>query len=1180
MNKKRLQDELSKYSGFLAKNNIKVLVNESMEELKSASFPGIITNNDSPTIKALLLISNDKDLLKSSSSLVSIVMECVLVKFIQGSAVLSALKVIKSFGMNSNITNSLKIVQFAATVMPDHYFDVSIVSSLFSIALSYISHPVSLVSTTAFASFQQMFSVLVDLVLNNIGTKPDDLSKILDKMGVKCFEHIIYGIPFIILKDLYFLVIGGSTEFLSVRGISQSDLYQIWNVIISSHSSFIKPHQSLVNIVESSILLPMTDPSSLPIYITLITKYYDVAPQTSAAVFSFFLSCCNSKNSNLSYSLIFFRSIFCGRILQEFISFCNPDGSLIAALFEVLIIIADSNLDSSLVDINIELSKENSSLPKLYNQLALKSISLEICVMFVNSLPTKGISVEIIESISDQILELLLKAMRFSSLPSFKDVVDSLVKLLRVLQANAIDRKRSLIISILASFMKQQKDLHKDPSKIEITANILLHRNKKGFLLPQKRQITINMITQILYSTPLLFYPYYSRLFSVLSSSTEIDPQFTTRLDIEALIQICQSLCTSDHHSIRTLINVLITNKEKFPQVWNNISTQLLSSYEKSDSEYCSSIVELLSKVCAVCFSQETEDSILRFICSITQKHRLDDSSNYKLIEVISMIMQSYSKQIYKGWVYLIKVLSPEHCSSKSTMSLSFASFCFIVKNNINAIDDLMSIISTIFEYVSQSIDMNISLSSLELLWIVLPKMNHSQSFWKTIFDQSLFFINDQRTDVSGSALDTIFSLLSSSFEDIPNDIFEFLILNSFLNLLNSLCVFETSTLWTVQQRTLLQICHCCIVFWHKFIHIQQFIDTLWTLLIEKHKLFNMACKDDEINVLSMQFFEEAFGFGHIPSNIYLLLSSTFLSIVQGFVKRSPPDSLIMQVIGRYFAKFYTLCSSRIDYKEWLEAAKTIILSLPSEKTLHLSTSKAINVISNILTEQKDDSPLIYGVVSDILSHTQYSTVSIAIMDILDTIYPGIGMENQCCFISIFSKHFEIPQSDKLLQAILSNETISNSNDFDQIYQSLSNVSRNRESVSEFLFNNIIFLSKEGLKPYIQTKKSEKQYLFSLWAKFCDPRSKDYNQRFSYDVMDTLIDLIIEILHNDTDIESTLKQLSEIRSPPKTVLSNGQCTTWHIARFVPIILLELGNNNNLTIYSQKLLALLYSDTKE
>ena len=538
--------------------------------MKSIKFP--ISSPNSPIVKAITLILPNKKIHPIPPIFVQLICDCIGNGIFSGQALVSIIKSMESLTETEDIDFSLKLIQFASSSLPIFSSNLPLIKSFSTIILSFLNSKHETVVNAAFAAFQQMISVEFNFIQTS---KLEDLSrenqqnlKILAKNGISArFDDPLYVIGFLIVNDLANLTIGKQCLWLKISQIPLNILFNLWNSLISTQSTFLKKSIHLMRVVENSAL--SQSPSILPLefHVSFVKSFYKELKTSAISLFSQYLAGLTTKSDLCNTSILFFRTL----LMQKttfLMCIYHDNNELIAQLLEKLNALIDIKTFQKAVELKFQQYKltpllltQTELMPMFILETSLLSVS---CLCLPDEETTNASNQSMIDLANSEDLEmvwrkmisLMIKLLRLCSKTSCDNVFRVYSNFIHRLSPilNEENKERQLILlRILCSLVSQQKILQrKDIDPLETDANDLLHTSKSGFWFKGKRVFAFHVLQKTLEHNPEYFIPIFKRVFTALSlyENSNLDAEWSQTLNDNELRTLTQALLTNSAFSI------------------------------------------------------------------------------------------------------------------------------------------------------------------------------------------------------------------------------------------------------------------------------------------------------------------------------------------------------------------------------------------------------------------------------------------------------------------------------------------------------------------------------------------------------------------------------------------------------------------------------------------------------
>ncbi|EAX96647.1 hypothetical protein TVAG_023470 [Trichomonas vaginalis G3] len=1175
--KKRLVDDLSNYSGYLTKSDVRPFAIAALAQINSPDFSVPIKTGESAVIKAIDAIIKSKNYKLQSEYTVSLLCDLVSGGFFGLIAINESLQILESVSLVSSQLIALKIIQFSANLIPYIYKDSTSLFSIFSIMLKMLSHKIPLIQNTAFATLQQMLSSLFDLIQKYEGELPKRLLKSLSSLTPEKLSKPLNALTYIILSDFRNMLNEKPTQHIHVSEINQSKLINLFNTILSNNSVYFKSEKQFLEIIDSSIQLPMTNKVYLSLYLTFINFYIDSLPQTAIAIYSHFLSECN-PDSQYTNSLLFFRSVYSvsSQFLNNFIKYCDTTFSLSSALIESLSRFSNHINLASTVDISANKNFDFNLNGQMTLEVATK-IAIEIAIIFT-SMPG-----EFIDQQWNKIFLLILEGFCICSLETSQHILASFNKLLDNLYSSRNSEAIYLIIKIFSDLVTDSTE--EDENQLVKDAKTLINARKQNSQFSSKKDLMNSLFIRLFESNSKLISSHYDLIFKSFSifPTIGIETKKTQELSIEDINQIIKCLIKDDECYLKLLSKVYRSNIQRFDEIWQNSILQYKSD-EKS--------IPALSEIAIVSIDSEFPVLSSKICSEFLETDFSEETDIYKrqLLEYLSTKLQSPPHPPNEAWPFIIKLFSPRKCNTHESINIAFSGFSFIVKNLLKEVPDcdLSAIIESNFGFVNQKLEINISLSAIDNLWTLTPRMADNDDLWISIFSNLFLYLTDDRPDVGTAAINTCFNLISSNEKIISDKTFDYLLTECIIKLLESETSFkDNQNVWQAISQMFIDIAHCAIAFWYRFEANNLFIEKFWYLISDKVKLFCFDCTNEEFVLDSLQFFGEVFSCEKINQKIRTKIGNSFNEILSLLMEKFDEKSLCIQLFGRYFSQNIDKVKEFLtidNCKSWCETIKKSCILMHSEKTTQQSVSKILDTIPKIMPLDEGVMWYLIDILALSLKETPYEKVKESIIDCFKLIAEQMEDEKLSFYIRHVSPCFQYICSGPVVDHFVSRHPILTFSEtevyFSVLSQSRAGDTNKRISYLIDLFPNV---STEKQIEFIKVCNNSNS-LKLIWSKYCEPELDDFDIKLCMNVFEvtfeTLCSMMSDFIDDEDEMVDFLSFVVSHHAYPKKVGNNENCQTWHLIKFVPkLINLLTDDRKRVAKLAQELLMRVNKDLK-
>lgn len=1139
-----LQDQSKRLRNIKIPDEAKGLLNQLLSMQLTPAFPTPILNDQSPFVLLFSKVHSSHTLLKSVGFFNTAMIDAMASSAFRGAALFAIESTFERFVLESDIDTCIRLLQVNAKLLLENYESFDVVSSIFSISLKLIGHKADIVATTGFALTEQMISMLFERGMTKVVVKNV-------KIGDLTFDKPIVAVSWLLLRDFASGVEGKPLRFLRLKSIPR--IVDLWDLIIASNGNFVVSEPALLSLVEGTIVPPLTQ-KNMTYFLSFVCNY--TTPVTGAGtrlwksiveqplfdLSSVFLRCAVFRKTDLA---VFLSSDILRGLIERLDKECDGETreqielTMVPKSPQLLLESKNKKLQATTTAIEFTVIFMSFCAKTLFEEGRLKTVLGETWVSFLN---------------------VLVKGIRLVN-PHYSEVVFSAyAQMLGFATQCELDDASSVMVRILCSLVAKQKLIRQQLHPTETLANELLHTNKEGFGFKRKRATAYQTLVLILYQNPASLTKFYARMFLSLGMypHARIDTSFTAKLKLEELVRLCEVLTTGTPFCISFLRDVILANQDKFSNIWPVVHPAIPSLFNAPDTR--KSALELLVDVTSACFD-ETEIGVISKVLEVANRQE-----RYVLINQVKSILLLNSNKIEHSWCELLVAISPSNSGSDpEILSLAFNSLHMVCTGHFQRLseDEMQKCISVIFEFAFQSIDINISLSSLGLLWDITPFIHQLSRFWKRILSETLVFFNDSRPDVATCALKTFFSLLTSNTVQMPSDIYDHLIVSCFIPLLMTFTSFKPES-WAVQQLALVLICHCACSFWDHFVNNPQFLSNFWTLLIEKQQSFLMNCQNQEINSAAFQFYEESLMCPKFSNQLKGDLLVSFTTVVAYFLNLREQKNLVMSSIGRFFFTILPKQKSLLTRQHldiWLESIKLICSKVPAESKLTLTAQKGLESAFLLFPIENEFAHQIIKLYVDVLKETPNGTIRAVGFEYLTRIFSShVTREDFLSFIMECKPIFGIRESTPLLKAVLDFEFMPSDDNCRVVFEIFDTIGQLRDAPLSLEANNRIVEVLPMIEPksqlaFIANIQKDLDLLFAIWNKYCEKNASSFDRAFVDNAGSTILNYIFKHLESGDEkrVLSVLIFVQTSNCYERQVGTNKACSKWHLYTVIPFL---------------------------
>jgi len=1112
--------EFRKFTGFMVPESVKSPVNNAINYLVSKDFALPIDSLSSPVMVGLLAVMENKKTSKMSQNIVVIVCNGIIHDFFIGDAVSSLFRRIEHAVFCFDSDKIMKVIQFSTSVVSKHYLDPPVLQSLLSITVGLCCSSDLLVSTSALAASDQIIKGFLhhikssEFQITPSNRRDIDLSVSMYGDQSKKLTEPLEKLLFLMFRDLYKLSMNEQCSWLRVKSIPKEISFGLLETISQVNSMGI--------LLDDCLQSAMQNIAPIQFYCSLFDSFLEQYPKSFTNVFKHFISRLNPRSPDSLNSLVFFRVILMKQPanVTRFFSNCDRDGTLLSSIVSNLLEYCDSFIGTGTFDIS--LSNKSQSHLSTHSQI---SSPVEIAIFIVKDCfqaHTSSLRIFISKSWID-LSRILNLASKYVSQDCLHFVIQGLHCLLMLGYELLLDDCRGSIIASFCTFM-----------------------NSESFEI---RNQSYNTIISVIDTNPNVFNGFWGKILPILAQ-LQWKPNnavFSKNIGKDQILEFSYSLLSinvAEYSSwgLDILVKVLISNLSRFEFIWEAVEGYLLLMIDDPISE--SFAISALGNLFYNVFSEETESDLLETFNRLFSGRRKLSTENRKiLLEEIKYVLSRNGAVIKKGWVHLINALSPNNF--KDEADILFLSFrCVqIICSDLLFLTDLSTqflCVSLFFEFATQTTDINISLSAFELLWSVVSVAKTTE-MWNLIFGRISLLIRDSRNDVSLTAIKTLFSLIMSNHSSIPKGIYDFIVSDCFMPIIDSLHLSDGVT----QQLVLHELSHCGRALYSEFLSNKDFINVFWFRLIEENESFYKKCDKKETTHASLQFFEECFLCLELSDNTKTSLFNSVERIIQFSVKRENANSGIWSAFGRLILMVLPQQKSIItEYwlSRWIKIIETFIFDLDCGSFLPPTAHKTLDALDSILPLPYNMTEMIYKcLVHCAVDGNNIRLTEVAIDHICTICEKFVEKEQLSSLFILSNRLFSYKEARRLLLNFVENDIIIADQMIDDVFRSLISLGQSNPELMEKTGLSILKMftrvSEDQITEFIKVHSNNISIMKSLWSKYLDPTSICYDSRIaSFSTIMTINSISNFMTNGGNDIE-----LLEILDFIQNYKTNAEC---------------------------------------
>ncbi|OHT00711.1 hypothetical protein TRFO_32533 [Tritrichomonas foetus] len=842
----QLRDELSKLTGFLIAAPVKSAASQALTFLNQKSNQYPITTPDSPLISAFTAFFANNKIIKNFNQLILRLIDCIKNNIFAKDALVSVMNNLCINFSLLDVEPCLKILQYTTSAILYDFPDIYIIKSFFSISLSLLASPNPVISGTAYASFQQMLTLLTDTILqnsnlennseNNTENQKKNQQNILTvekynsylELCKKEYSSVVNGFknPLFVILHLLYCDLSNLSQNLTPNWLfcvnpPPDALFVLLSEIVETYNDILKSDHQLFSSFQLSIFEFVKFPNSIPYLITYLDAFLELDNSIGSTIVSEFFQKIQ-YNAESNYAPIFFFHYFAlqkSDLMLRYFTECEGALSLFVPLFCTFINYL--NIPPKSIHFQMKQWKHSEILlnPSEYEIMAIHEITFALLNSF-----KKSDDKNVIEFMNKSIIalsSLVVSGVKYSDIDSFSIPQQGLIDLCqifyRINQLGKIEDKFQKFDQLFIGFKEKQKKL---------------------FFFDEKRRRVPSFLYKIVLESPDICedrWQYY--LSDIINSDVKLSPSFANNFSDITTMDILHAIVNVRPFPCQFLTEFIISNVDRFVIIWPVVESFIDKIFRRKTPGYEDLIFEFLILLLKKCFTQKSEVELLR-MASTFLHNEISLSHKNALIHQLKENVTSKASEIKEGWISLFAAISPQNFTGTITQKMDTVNSDFykeLIKIGFDIINyvacdyvDANSVpqcIDTIFSYIEQQIDDSVSLFGFDLLM----KISKRVESWDIFINRCANIFNDSREKVAETSVTTFFNILQKNYvsDQTITNLIEF----GFLEILNQ---FNDDSF--ILSKVLTSIVEYSCKNWETFEEIPDFYHFFIPRLIEKQQ--------------------------------------------------------------------------------------------------------------------------------------------------------------------------------------------------------------------------------------------------------------------------------------------------------------------------------------------------------
>lgn len=1084
-----LRTEFKKFTGFMVADVISEPASRAVALLSQPD--GIclpIEEQSCPIVQAFAAILQHKKAVKGWPALISAMCACIATDAITGDALMSVLTSIESVVDLVDSESGMRILQLVAATVNSKFLEIAVFQALLSLVFAFCASKVPLLRTGALACAEQIFASFVSFC----ESQGDYLSPVTVKDINDCFEKNceatitfdkpLYMIVYLILRDLSRLCNDEAAVWIHNYPIGEDLSFQMVEHLVSQHAAVLAKSGHFLQLLANTIKAAEKRKAPLQFSVTVMDNMMEAMPEQCRDHFKFFVVSMERDKQLQLRSLQFFRIFLMKRptVLIRFFKTCDPEAKILAHLIGVLKDFTDVSLGKEPLELSLNPIGYEHPGPGF-----MSSAPVEIAAYFVQSCSdAKDPAIaKLIAPIWSDIIAILSISLTCVSGDSCYVLVQNLHMLIVLASELEMDDVRGMVITSFCSVLMSPNEIVK----------------KTGY----------DTLTYAVESSPGVFVGCWAKVLTALSDF-QWEPNtldFVVSLSLSevtemavALVEIHDERNVTRGWALGLLSNILIVSESRFADIWNAIKDKYLHLFD-SDQMVADEILDSFLLLMHQGFVATSEQLICEAINEIMKKPNIPKDV---VLENIKDLVSQQGPTIQGGWMGILQAFSPTNLGDNSEyVNLAFQCVTVVSNDVLFIVPEQVQhkCISVIFEFAAQQVDVNVSLAAFGLLWNVIS-IAKTPAMWIAVFGHHVPLISDPRGDVSLCAVKTMFSLVMSNWQTLPDEVFEYLGKDCLPKIVESLENPPPDSDAT-QQLAFHEIAHCGRTLWSHFRDMKFFTFDLWDKLIDLHIEFMQKCQKRDSLVAAFQFYEEVFQCDELCKELRTKLFDKLDVLTDFLIRTEPPRSSLYGSFGRMIMMILPTQKQFLDDEtldRWLKIIRRPIFELDCTGFIPPTSHKSLSALCLLFPLPQHQAEKIYNLFVAMAVNPMHNSrlTDVAIEHICELCEKKISDDMVPNFFVISAPLFTLKPARRLLLFFIEKDMQINDDMVSHVCHSLIELGNSEPELTVKTGIGILKLfprlDDELKLEFIRAQARCYETQTSLWKQFLSPDSPSFDE--------------------------------------------------------------------------------------
>ncbi|OHT06234.1 hypothetical protein TRFO_25793 [Tritrichomonas foetus] len=1159
-----LRDEIHKFTGFRFPEPIRTLANSAVLEINSSDFQNPISNSSSSIPKFIAALFNNNKLIAQANLIFMNVIKLVQSNEIVDDALEIVLDSLVNVMCTLNNEQAMLILQLTAEGMSKVFPKIPIIESYFSIMLALMAHDDIIISSTAFAYFPQ---ILESLQVSSRKEVPESYIQYCTENYCQIFNRFEKPFNFIfylLFSDMTNIALKQPMSWLKLKVFPTAVIYDLLELIVNQFSEMLINEPQLICIFDGAVIQAMNDTNALQFIICFIDTFLESHISLCKSLFGEFQSKISARSRQNYIPLFFFRGVATkNEKLPSRLFECFDEEQLFTNLTKILYQFSDPNMPSDPIEFSMTSSRLKSLESEKGKHKFEQNSPYEIIFGFLKSFkknPRKHLKIWLEHNYLN-ILKMIHFALKYSTLETFKFPCKALLHLLKLMhqfcESSIYEDSYSFIcnLSIEENVPEIDKQIFQTFEKQSLYQRFLCKVAEKSPFLCSRRWLTI---LNSIFKTK-----------TTLSLDFGSDSSIFDEAELQSITEAAIAISPLPYDFLASLISA---NMDRFLKIW--VVLEPFFKFNLKEQKYDKNVFKLFLELMSRCITSESEEAIL----SMAVQFVLPDSvlilkHKDKLLSQLRQFLTEAVDVVKNGWTHIFNVLLPQNFgNSVETIQSSFNVLTLICNDHIHLVpqNSMQPLIEVIFKFADSDADINLSLSSFDLLWGVVRIMDNSPENWTFLMSEVLRLIKDNRNDVSQCSIRTFFSLMSSNFSQIPQTVIDMFVTSTFSQILT--CIdFKDDERAADFELALQEMAHYTSTFWDNFDKNPAFKKKFVPLLIDKATAFCSQCNNQELVTNAFQLYECLFQCESLDASTEKMLQNSLSKLADDYIKISDSSSIIYPCFGRLLNRVLVSLKNRNVLEtlpSWFPMIRILVRNLASPVYVHITVQRALEILPSLFPMPDEIGLSVVDLLVEFAVGNATTALPEYIVNLLCKIFKN-GVDKSACGLDFLKKCKSLAMmrcSEPLMKLFLEAKIEFDDSSAPDVFDFYTTISKMWPSLQSLVDSALVLLidraNEKAQKKFVISNSSNFEILELLWLTFFDPQSEKFNQQVFDNCFNITFGAIEKLLQNsENDPLAILNFLSKSTLPPQNIGEIKNSNKWHLVKLMKYVIATVTSEN-------------------